>query len=149
MFLSQPMDLLPGLNQLHLIVEWQGRTVEEALIPVIYLEGAHERLGSITGANEDSIVVDFTEWDDDQEFPGPEDPDPGVLTTLPVADDVTVILDDETEVDYEWFVAEVKSGYINHQDLPGFDDWNPEGGYPYVLTLHDGQVAQIWLVPLG
>lgn len=148
-FLSPPVDLAPGVNQLHLDVVYQGQIVQEAVISVTYLEGAEERIGWITAATEDSITVDFTEWNDDQEFPGPEDPDPGLLTTLAVADQVRVIVDDEIEVDYEWFEAEVNTGYTNLQGLPRFDNWNPSGAYPYILTIHNGEVAQIWKVPLG
>lgn len=148
-FMSPPIDLKPGINQLHLVVEYGGQIVQNDLIPVTFLDGAEELLASITAATDDMITVDITEWDDDQEFPGPEDPDPGVLTTLPVADEVRVIVDDAAEVDYEWFEAEVTSGYTNHRDLPGFDDWNPGGGCPYTLTIHNGHVVQIWKVPLG
>lgn len=146
---SSPIELAPGVNQLHLAVEYQGEIIQEADIPVTFLEGAEELLGWITAATEDSITVDLTEWNDDQEFPGPEDPDPGVLTTLPVADQVRVIVSDEVDVDYEWLQAEVNAGHTNVQGFPGLEDWNPTGVYPYTLTIHNGQVVQIWKVPLG
>lgn len=146
---SSPIEMTPGVNQLHLAVEYQGDIIQEADIPVTFLEGAEELLGWITAATEDSVTVDLTEWNDDQEFPGPEDPDPGVLTTLPVADEVRVIVSDQIDVDYGWFQTEVNAGYANVQGFPGFDDWNPDGVYPYTLTIHNGQVVQIWKVPLG
>ena len=101
------------------------------------------------GADEATITVDFTEWEDDREFPGPEDPDPGVLATLPVAADALVIVSSEHPVDYEWLLNEVNNGYTNVEDIPGFDDWNPSGVYPYTLTIHEGVVVQLWMIPLG
>jgi hypothetical protein len=114
-----------------------------------FFSGAEHPLEWITVATEDSITVDFTEWHDEQEFPGPEDPDPGVLTTLPVADQVRVIVSNQVDVGYEWFHAEARAGHTNVPGLPGLDDWNPNGVYPYTLTIHNGEVVQIWKVPLG
>lgn len=146
---STPIELAPGVNELHLEVEYRGEIIQEADIPVTLLAGAEELLGWITAASEDSITVDLTEWNDDSEFPGPEDPDPGVLTTLRVADQVRVIVSDEVDLDYEWLRDEVNASYTNIEGLPGFDDWNPNGVYPYTLTIHNGQVVQIWMRPMG
>jgi hypothetical protein len=146
---SKPIDLAPGVNQLQLVVEYQEEVIHEVVIPVTYLDGADEQLGWITEANENSITVDFAEWNDDQEFSGPEDPDPGVTTSLQLAEAVRVIVSDEVDVDYEWLHDEVKSGYANLQSNPAYEDWNPNGIYPYQLTIYNGEVVQLWLVPLG
>jgi len=146
---SSPVDLAPGVNRVRLAVEYQGRIIEEAVIPITYVAGAEEWIGWIAAATDDSITVDLAEWNDNQEFPGPEDPDPGVLVVLPIDGQVRVVVDAEVEVGYEWLEAEVNSGYTNLEGLAGFDDWNPAGVYPYVLTVRDGEVMQIWRIPLG
>jgi hypothetical protein len=142
-------ELDDGENLISVVVRYNGVVSHDILVPVTYAAGAEDRLGWVTAADAATITVDYTEWDSDREFPGPQDFDPGVLSTLDVSEDVKVIVSSEQGTGYDWFVQEVNGGYANLEAIEGLEEWNPNGIYPYTITVHNNAVVQLWMIPLG
>jgi hypothetical protein len=143
-FVSTTLDLEPGENTLPVTVHDNG-TAARTTVTITYVPGGEARLVYITAADNEAITVDYLVWEDDREFPGPEDDGSATLHELPVDPAVRVVIapDDDPAVDYRWLIDAVRD-----DELINEPDWIPQ--YPYwITTTTEGTVVEILMVPLG
>jgi hypothetical protein len=143
------LELTEGPNQFDVTRVVNGVRVAEVW-SIELMPEAVTRDGTLVEVGADSLVVDWTEWGDNDGFWLPIDPDPGVLEEVPVAADAKVLVLEHAPADVDWLVDEAASGFMNHDDDPCFGSRPLPWDYSvFTFTMVDGVVVQIEEIPLG